>query len=32
VRFESVDDPFAADITLDADAIVVNYPGIARQL
>ena len=32
VRFESRDDPFAADIGFDADGIVVDYPGIARRL
>lgn len=32
VRFEAVDDSFVADIALDADAIVIDYPGIARRL
>lgn len=32
VRFESSDGSFAADITLDADAVVIDYPGIARRL
>jgi hypothetical protein len=32
VRFEAVDGSFAADITVDADAVVLDYPGIARRL
>jgi uncharacterized protein len=32
VRFEAVDGTFAADITLDPDAVVVDYPHIARRL
>jgi hypothetical protein len=32
VRFEAVDGTFAADITVDRDGIVVDYPGIARRL
>ena len=32
VRFEAVDGTFAAEITLDADGVVVDYPGIARRL
>lgn len=32
VRFEAVDGSFAADITVDGDAVVVDYPGIARRL
>jgi hypothetical protein len=32
VRYEAVDGSFAADITVDADAVVVDYPGIARRL
>lgn len=32
VRFEAVDGSFAADITLDADGVVTDYPGIARRL
>jgi hypothetical protein len=32
VRFEAVDGTFAADITVDADAVVIDYPGIARRL
>jgi uncharacterized protein len=32
VRFEAIDGSFAADITVDADAVVIDYPGIARRL
>ena len=32
VRFEAIDGSFAADITLDADAVVVDYPSIARRV
>jgi hypothetical protein len=32
VRFEAIDGSFAADITFDPDAVVVDYPGIARRL
>jgi uncharacterized protein len=32
IRYEAVDGSFAADITVDADAVVIDYPGIARQL
>jgi hypothetical protein len=32
IRFEAVDGTFAADISLDADGIVLDYPGIARRL
>ncbi len=32
VRFEATDGTFAADISVDADAVVVDYPGIARRL
>jgi hypothetical protein len=32
VRFGATDGSFAADITLDADAVVIDYPGIARRL
>jgi hypothetical protein len=32
VRYEATDGRFAADITVDADAVVVDYPGIARRL
>jgi uncharacterized protein len=32
IRFEAVDGSFSADITVDADAVVVDYPGIARRV
>jgi hypothetical protein len=32
VRFEAIDGSFAADITVDPDAVVIDYPGIARRL
>jgi hypothetical protein len=32
VRYEATDGSFAADITLDLDGIVIDYPGIARRL
>jgi uncharacterized protein len=32
VRFEAVDGSFTAELTLDDDGIVVDYPGIARRL
>lgn len=32
IRYEAIDGSFAADITVDGDAIVVDYPGIARRL
>jgi hypothetical protein len=32
VRFEATDGTFAADITFDADAVVIDYPSIARRL
>jgi uncharacterized protein len=32
IRFEAIDGTFAADITVDADAVVIDYPGIARRL
>ena len=32
VRYEAVDGSFAADIAVDADAVVIDYPGIARRL
>jgi uncharacterized protein len=32
VRFEAIDSSFAADLTVDADAVVVDYPEIARRL
>ena len=32
VRYEASDGTFTADITLDIDGIVIDYPGIARRL
>jgi hypothetical protein len=32
VRYEAGDGTFAADITLDSDGLVLDYPGIARRL
>jgi hypothetical protein len=32
IHYEASDRTFAADITLDSDGIVVDYPGIARRL
>jgi hypothetical protein len=32
IRYEATDGTFAADITLDTDGIVIDYPGIARRL
>jgi hypothetical protein len=32
VRYEATDGSFAADITVDADGVVIDYPGIARRL
>ena len=32
IRYEATDGTFAADITVDADGIVIDYPGIARRL
>jgi hypothetical protein len=32
VRYEARDGTFTADITLDGDGLVVDYPGIARRL
>jgi uncharacterized protein len=32
VRYEATDGSFAADITVDGEGIVVDYPGIARRL
>jgi uncharacterized protein len=31
VRYEAVDGSFAADITVDADAVVIDYPGVASR-
>jgi hypothetical protein len=32
IRYEAVDGSFAADITFDADGVVLDYPGIAHRL
>jgi uncharacterized protein len=32
IRYEATDGSFAADITVDGDAVVIDYPGIARRL
>ncbi len=32
VGFEAVDGSFTAEITVDADGVVIDYPGIARRL
>jgi hypothetical protein len=32
VRYESLDSDFTADLTFDADGLVVDYPGIGRRL
>jgi len=32
VRYEATDGTFSADITVDRDGIVIDYPGIARRL
>jgi uncharacterized protein len=32
VRYEAVDGSFAADIVLDTDGVVIDYPGIGRRL
>ncbi len=32
IGFDAVDGSFAADITVDADGVVIDYPGIARRL
>ncbi|MBC8020170.1 MAG: putative glycolipid-binding domain-containing protein [Methyloceanibacter sp.] len=32
IRYEAIDGSFAADITVDGDAVVIDYPGIARRL
>jgi hypothetical protein len=32
IRFEATDGTFAADMTLDPQGIVIDYPGIARRL
>jgi uncharacterized protein len=32
IRYEATDGSFAANITLDSDGLVIDYPGIARRL
>jgi hypothetical protein len=32
VRYEAIDGSFGADITFDANAVVIHYPEIARRL
>jgi hypothetical protein len=32
VRFESLDSPFTADLTFDADGLVIDYPQLGRRL
>jgi hypothetical protein len=32
IRYEATDGTFAADITVDRDGLVVDYPGIARRV
>jgi hypothetical protein len=32
VRYESLESDFTAELTIDADGLVVDYPGIGRQL
>jgi hypothetical protein len=32
VRFESLDDTFRSDLTIDADGLVLDYPRLARRL
>ena len=32
IRYEAIDGTFAADITADADGVVIDYPGVARRL
>ena len=32
IRYEATDGSFAADIIVDLDAVVVDYPAIARRL
>jgi hypothetical protein len=31
-RFESFDDPFTADLPVDADGVVIDYPGLFKRL
>jgi hypothetical protein len=32
IRYEAIDGSFAANITVDPDGLVIDYPGIARRL
>jgi uncharacterized protein len=32
IRYEAIDGSFAANITVDSDAVVLDYPAIARRL
>jgi hypothetical protein len=32
VRYESLDSPFTADLTFDADGLVIDYPQLGRRL
>ncbi len=32
IRYEAIDGTFAADITVDGDGVVIDYPGIAQRL
>ncbi|GJL84094.1 MAG: hypothetical protein DHS20C01_37280 [marine bacterium B5-7] len=32
IRYESIGSSFAADIIVDDDAVVIDYPGVAQQL
>ena len=32
VRYEAIDGSFAADITVDADGVVIDYPSVARRV
>jgi len=32
IRYEAIDGSFAADISVDVDAVVIEYPGIGRRL
>ena len=32
IRYEALDGSFAADISVDTDGVVIDYPGIGRRL
>jgi hypothetical protein len=32
IRYEAIDGTFTADLVVDLDAVVVEYPGVARRL